>query len=203
MVLEARYKAEEVWYWLIGEDNKLPNEVWYNINWEITKDASAVENANNQTTTGMANQIPWINSPKLFASTSIIWWAVWWGKMGELYCKGTWFPWGSMSDFNILTVNIASSDISLNPSYPSRIYLREWTYLICVRISLMRNSDYTYTMFCVNDRLILGYVPSSFSWESNFTTTYTVADWWYLELSINPASTSNSAEAIVRLVKLN
>lgn len=74
MVISARYKAPEVWYSIVGEEQKtLPNEVWYNINEEITKDASAVENANNQTTTGMADEIPWINRPKLIASTSIAW----------------------------------------------------------------------------------------------------------------------------------
>lgn len=81
MVLSARYKAEEVWYSIVGEEKKeLPNVVDYNTNKEITKDASATENANNQTTTGMAEVIPWVNSPKLIASTSIIW-AVWWAKI--------------------------------------------------------------------------------------------------------------------------
>lgn len=84
MVISARYKAEEVWYWIIGEEKKLPNEIWYNINWEITKDAAAVENANNQTTTGMANQIPWINEPKLKADTSI-YWIWWWGSLSSYW----------------------------------------------------------------------------------------------------------------------
>lgn len=79
MVLEARYKAEEVWYSLVWEEQKeASNVVDYNINEEITKDAAAVENANNQTTTGMATVVPWINAPKLIASTSIIW-IEWWG----------------------------------------------------------------------------------------------------------------------------
>ena len=67
----------------------MPNEIWYNIVWEPvkdadyvidynireeqTKDAFAEKNANNQTTTGMANVIPWVNSPKLLLDTSIIW----------------------------------------------------------------------------------------------------------------------------------
>lgn len=73
MVLQARYKAEEVWYAVVGEKEKeLPNVIDYNIKPEITKDASAVENANNDTTTGMADVIPWINAPKLLESTSVI-----------------------------------------------------------------------------------------------------------------------------------
>ena len=76
MVLEARKDAETVWYSLVWEEQKeASNVVDYNINEEITKDASAVENANNQTTTGMATVVPWINAPKLIASTSIIWWS--------------------------------------------------------------------------------------------------------------------------------
>ena len=74
MVLQARYKAEEVWYAVVGEKEKeLPNVIDYNIKPEITKDTSAVENANNDTTTGMADVIPWINAPKLRAETSVTW----------------------------------------------------------------------------------------------------------------------------------
>lgn len=74
MVLEARENAEEVWYSLVGEEAKeASNVVDYNINPEITKDASSVTNANNDTTTGMANVIPWVNAPKLLESTSVIW----------------------------------------------------------------------------------------------------------------------------------
>lgn len=67
----------------------MPKEIWYNIVWEPVKDAESVidynireeqtkdmfaeKNANNQTTTGMANVIPWVNSPKLLSKTSIIW----------------------------------------------------------------------------------------------------------------------------------
>lgn len=73
MVLQARYKAEEVWYAVVGEKEKeLPNVIDYNIKPEITKDASSVVNANNDTTTGMADVIPWINAPKLIEKTSIV-----------------------------------------------------------------------------------------------------------------------------------
>ena len=73
MVLEARENAEEVWYSLVGEETKeASNVIDYNINPEITKDAASVTNANNNTTTGMAEVIPWVNAPKLIESTSII-----------------------------------------------------------------------------------------------------------------------------------
>ena len=73
-VLSARENAEKIWYAIIWEETKeASNVIDYNINSEITKDTSAVFNANNDTTTGMANVIPWVNAPKLIAKTSIIW----------------------------------------------------------------------------------------------------------------------------------
>lgn len=75
MALEAWYKAEKVEFPEVWEAPKESSDVIdYNINEEITKDASAAFNANNDTTTGMATVIPWINAPKLLAETSIIWW---------------------------------------------------------------------------------------------------------------------------------
>ena len=73
MALEAWYKAEKVEFPEVWKAPKESSEVIdYNINEEITKDASAAFNANNDTTTGMATVIPWINAPKLLAETSII-----------------------------------------------------------------------------------------------------------------------------------
>ena len=86
-VLEARNDAEKVWYQYVWEETKdASNVVDYDIREEITKDASAVINANNQTTTGMANVIPWVNAPKLIAETSIIWdmWGWGWGAIVEI-----------------------------------------------------------------------------------------------------------------------
>ena len=73
-VLDARFKAEKVWYPVVWEKAKdAENVIDYNIHEEITIDNSSVFNANNDTTTGMANVIPWVNAPKLIASTSIYW----------------------------------------------------------------------------------------------------------------------------------
>lgn len=80
-VLEARKDAEKVWFPVVWEEKKDPsNVVDYDIHEEQTKDTAAMINANNQTTTGMATVIPWVNAPKLLAKTSIIWslWAEWW-----------------------------------------------------------------------------------------------------------------------------
>lgn len=73
-VLEARFKSEKVLYAVVWEKAKdAENVIDYNIHEEITIDNSSVFNANNDTTTGMANVIPWVNAPKLIASTSIYW----------------------------------------------------------------------------------------------------------------------------------
>lgn len=71
-VLEARKDAEKVWFPIIWEEEKdASNVIDYNIHEEITIDTSSVFNANNDTTTGMANVIPWVNAPKLIKDTSI------------------------------------------------------------------------------------------------------------------------------------
>lgn len=71
-VLEARADAEKIWYPIVWEKTKdASNVIDYNINEEITTDTSAVFNANNDTTTGMATVIPWVNEPRLLSYTSI------------------------------------------------------------------------------------------------------------------------------------
>lgn len=73
-VLEAWEDAEVVWYSIIWEEKKdASNVIDYDIHDELTTESSALFNANNQTTTGVATVIPWVNSPKLIYDTSIIW----------------------------------------------------------------------------------------------------------------------------------
>lgn len=71
-LLDARIDAEKIDYQAIGEKtNDASNVVDYDIKEEQTIEQSSVFNANNDTTTGMANVIPWVNAPKLKLSTSI------------------------------------------------------------------------------------------------------------------------------------
>ena len=71
-VLEARKDAEKIWYPVVWETEKdASNVIDYDIREEQTLWQSSVFNANNDTTTGMATVIPWVNAPKLIASTSI------------------------------------------------------------------------------------------------------------------------------------
>lgn len=70
--LDARVNATKVWYPIVWEKTEdASNVIDYDIRSEQSKDISAEINANNQTTTGMANVIPWINAPKLIEDTSI------------------------------------------------------------------------------------------------------------------------------------
>ena len=72
-VLDARKNADKITYPVVWEETKYAsNVIDYDIRDEITKDTSAEINANNQTTTGMATVIPWVNAPKLLEWTSII-----------------------------------------------------------------------------------------------------------------------------------
>lgn len=85
MVLEAWENAEKITYPVVWEEAKeASNVVDYDIHNEITTDTSAVFNANNDTTTGMATVIPWVNAPKLIAETSIVWSTGWWVKIVEI-----------------------------------------------------------------------------------------------------------------------
>lgn len=77
MALEV-LEAQEIWYPVVWQEIKYPpNVIDYNINQEQTKDTSSITNANNQTTTWLANVIPWVNAPKLRAETSISWISAW------------------------------------------------------------------------------------------------------------------------------
>ena len=71
-LLDARIDAEKIDYQAVGEKTKeASNVIDYDIKEEQTIEQSSVFNANNDTTTGMANVIPWVNAPKLKFSTSI------------------------------------------------------------------------------------------------------------------------------------
>lgn len=143
-VLEARYKAEKVWYSFIWEKAKEdPNVIDYNINEEITKDTSAVFNANNDTTTGMATVIPWVNAPKLIAKTSTYWidFNAWfqWGVQFRFYQHDTWFvivpAWESMTFWIDRMTN------KRNQTWPYDFQYMQWRWIV-----IPSNWDYTVSL---------------------------------------------------------
>jgi hypothetical protein len=82
--------VEEIDYAIVWEEEKeASNVIDYNVREEQTKDTFAEENANNQTTTGMANVIPWVNAPKLVWDTSVYWGGWWAIPLSDLVVQWT------------------------------------------------------------------------------------------------------------------
>ena len=148
MVLEARKDAETIWYNILWEEAKsASNVVDYNLNQEITKDTSAASNANNDTTTGMANVIPWINAPKLVYSTSIVWYPQY--PVTVLALKGTWFPPSYWWYFNDNTI-VSWEDVTIDANSPEVMYLRRWTYFIFLKFNSTKTPTITYVLRMTN-----------------------------------------------------
>lgn len=177
-VLDARYKAEKVWYPVVWEEVKdASNVIDYDIHDEITKDDSAVINANNQTTTGMANVIPWINAPKLLADTSIVWipeqeWSFYWNASVRATTGSfTAPPWDSdVYIWRYVTVSSNTLPFEWKTDAEWLVIPRTWWYSIQVTYDTTWQSDFTahYTLYLWNN--IIG----SYTWWSWNTSTYQV-----------------------------
>ena len=189
MVLEARKNSETVWYNILWEEAKsASNVIDYNLNKEITKDTSAVSNANNDTTTGMANVIPWINSPKLVYSTSIVWYPVY--PKTVLQLKWSWFPADTFSYFNNNTI-ISWGDVTLDPNHPEDIYLKKWLYLIFLNFDShhIPTIEYTWRIYNIWDDGVPIEVFKYYGFNAEFTnSTIFEMKWWYLYSWVNPDS---------------
>ena len=184
-------KSNVVGFPVVWETVKEPeNVVNYNIRDEQTIDANSVITANNQTTTGMATQIPWINCPKLIASTSIIWDLWWGGAVVSSASADKSMTWGSNTAVNWYTITSDSWDIYLDDDYPARIYSKWWTYLIAIH-SRTTNSNatiawtlYKYTSWWTQS-IVLQFSQSGWSsWETTLTTVTTLEDGWHVRLYV-------------------
>lgn len=158
--------AEKVGYPVVWEEVKdASNVIDYQINEEITKDTSWEINANNDTTTGMATVIPWVNAPKLLAETSIIWWwGKWWAEVVEI------------SDY-----------LSVDEWQPVVDRVLGWEY-VCVRCkfteySSLQNFYFTPTMYLPNQWLRW---HSLYPWTKWFRINCWVS--WTTVTSISTAS---------------
>lgn len=200
MVLEAREKAEEVGYSLVWQETKeASNVVDYNINKEQTKDISYEINANNQTTTGMATVIPWINAPKLIYNTSILGGA--YVNYDNLTLTAThWFPKNDINYFDIVTIN-EWSDVSLNSSYPNRIYLASWVYIMSGYIH--RSWNYSNTYIVIEDEwtIIYAYTMPAADNLLNFIIIVK-SDGWYIRIWLNPTANITNTTCTLSLIKL-
>lgn len=165
-VLSARENAEKIWYQFIWDKTEeASNVIDYNINEEITKDASAVFNANNDTTTGMANVIPWVNAPKLIAQTSIIWIDFnagfqWWAyfrfsNSQSVICP----PWENVTE------QIVTLVLKRDERWPYDFKYVEWKWIIAP-------AQWTYELKC------LYYFAGSTSGIWTFELEYKTFVWW-------------------------
>ena len=211
MVLEARYKAEKIWYPVVWEKTKdASNVIDYNINGEITKDISSVINANNETTTGMANVIPWVNAPKLIASTSIIWDIWWWGSK---YMETTlWFNWtileGEYESFNVFNIT-GDNFISVDPNNPSHLLIWPWNYMLYAHIDVRDGSlifysscRYYWPDWALKTRIYE--VSGSKETLTQIAIFSVTENWWHIRIWIRPENwdASNFTNSVLRIMKL-
>lgn len=177
-VLEARKDAEKVWFPVVWEEKKdASNIIDYDIHEEITKDASNVMNANNQTTTGMANVIPWINAPKLIAQTSIVWipeqeWSFYGTAQGTIWVTGLYSPTWWYSDYYISNnVTISSQDWvhTFTTDWKWIVFPLSWWYEIKIRYY----TTWYWSVTRYDDIYVWNTVIANHSWEWD-TQTYTV-----------------------------
>ena len=205
--LSAWKDAKEVWYQVVWEEIKeSPNVIGYNIREEQTKDTFAIDNMNNQTTTWMADAIPWMNSPKLLATTSIIW--GWWSAS---YCElAIWHSStivaNDFTNFNSYTVNVSSPDVSLDANEGRNILLKAGIYVIYVVInthninaSFLCTSSYRENW---SSQRIIQY--NSAWWEYDWkASVYKASGNWYMRLWINPAyQVTDLSNSLIRFVKV-
>jgi hypothetical protein len=133
MVLEARADADKVWYPVVWEKTKdADNVIDYDIREEQTKDVSAEINANNQTTTGMATVIPWVNAPKLIESTSIISNPSVWYIYARADFKWDPIPWNDSEVLKVLSITdkMWEPNFTINATWLRVKFPRDWVYYL-------------------------------------------------------------------------
>jgi hypothetical protein len=178
-VLEARKDAEKITYPVVWENQKdADNVIDYDIRGEETKDTSAMINANNQTTTGMATVIPWVNAPKLIESTSII---------------STPVPWYIYAVVNFRWAYINEGTESLIPSLSDQIwepqfttqwvnnrFLRipaDWVYKISITYPDLSTARYSISYkFFSSEKWEIDYVSPS-NWDVTKDYTLEMKKW--------------------------
>lgn len=197
--------AEEIWYSIVWEEEKQQsNVVDYNIREEQTKDTFNTDNANNQTTTGMANVIPWVNAPKLIASTSIIG-AVWWGwsflySVASLSISTIITSW-SLEFLDTITVTSAWWDISADWM---DLYVSKWLYIMDVTRNTKNVNATSNEVFlrCYRDWSI--FYIFDFEWAAKSWWTASIMEfeeWDYLRVAVKPNYNCRPVSTI-RFVKL-
>ena len=198
--------AEEIWYSIVWEKQKQQsNVVDYNIREEQTKDTFNVDNANNQTTTGMANVIPWINAPKLIASTSIIggaggWWSLL-ASTAEYWISTP--PWTSITKYDLENLSSPWWDLT-EESWD--VYVSAWTYLI-IGNAHVSNSNVTSTLLDLRLYNSGGYVGHIWRWYwaeyTNGCVVRTFNAWEYVRLYVQLNYSTSNSDIKIDFIKLS
>lgn len=164
-VLDAWKDAEKVWFPVVWEEIKdASNVIDYDIRPEQTKDISAEINANNMTTTGMATVIPWVNAPKLLASTSIIWDLWWWGTMSATASDTVThtFDWAEAYNTYIKTFTITDESWT-EKLVQTADWLKipsDWVYMLDMEYWWI-----SWNMDCTDNLLVNWTTVNSFVWD--------------------------------------
>ena len=177
-VLEAWKDAEKVWYPVVWEEVKdASNVIDYNIRPEQTKDMSAEINANNQTTTGMATVIPWVNAPKLIAKTSIVWIPE---QEGSFYGTAEWritisWIYASPSSYSDYYVSDSAAILSQDWAYK---FTTDWKWIVFplswwYQIKIRYYTTWYWSITRYDDIYVWNTLIASHSWDWD-TQTYTV-----------------------------
>lgn len=192
---------EVIWYSTIWDELETPsNVIDYHITKEQTKDAFNVANANNQTTTGMANVIPWVNSPKLLYDTSIIW--GWWSLLISWaeYWIST-LPWTSLTKYDLENF---TSWWDLYEDWWN-IHCDWGTYLITLSATIS-NSSVTSSRFALrlyDSDWYVWYIAQWGWWRYvGGSTVWTFVSWNYIQLWVELDYSTSNTDINVNFVKL-
>ena len=199
--------AEEVWYAIVWEQQKDANNVIdYNIREEQTKDVFAIDNANNQTTTGMAWVIPWINELKLRAETSIVWW-VWWSWWALLASTAEYWistpPWTSIVKYTLENLSSPWWDLYIENS---DIHIDWGTYLV-VANSYIWNSSVTSTILDLRYYDENWYIWHVWRWYwgqyTNWCAIFTFQPWYYIRLRVQLNYDTTASDISLNFIKVS
>ena len=197
-VLESRKDAEKVWFPVVWEEEKdASNVIDYDIHDEITKDTSSVINANNDTTTGMANVIPWINAPKLIATTSIIWWT-WWGWGWKTPQASIQIPiqyFNSWQNYHLTSWIRITNEWNAwftEETWNVKVW-KWWAYAWTLYVSsIFWSWAFTKTVRVYNNGVLIVSATSPYNWTNNISFTASLASWdilsFYCEASDNASA---------------
>jgi hypothetical protein len=106
---------------------------------------SAEINANNQTTTGMATVIPWVNAPKLIESTSIISSPTPWYVYAEVHFKWDAISWwdGEVLKVDYIDNQLWEPNFTISPNWLRVRFPRDWVYHLDIYYSNWLSSAYS------------------------------------------------------------